>query len=130
MAVARASKPIIAAVALFAILVGPLVAGPLEDAEDAFRAGDKAKGLRLNRIAAEQGTAEAQYRLGLFFSNGQGVPQDYAQRLAGFALPLNRGIMKHKRVLVPLISLDWVSPKFMSRRTSGPTLQYLALQTT
>jgi hypothetical protein len=90
-AVARASKPIIAAVALFAILAGPLVAGPLEDAEDAFRAGDKAKGLRLTRIAAEQGMAEAQYRLWLFFSNGQGVLQDYTQAARWFRAAAEQG---------------------------------------
>ena len=31
------------------------------------------------RKAAEQGNAEAQYRLGLSYYNGEGVPKDYAQ---------------------------------------------------
>lgn len=55
------------------------VAGPLEDGFAAHSRGDYATALRLWRPLAEQGTATAQYNLGVMYYHGQGVPQNYAQ---------------------------------------------------
>jgi len=46
---------------------------------DAKNRGDFAKALREWRPLAEQGEAGAQVGLGWLYTNGQGVPQDYAQ---------------------------------------------------
>ena len=64
----------------------PVVAGPLEDANAAMKRRDYASALRLIRPLAEQGNANAQYNLGVFYDNGLGVPQDRApqgQRVGG-----------------------------------------------
>jgi TPR repeat protein len=58
---------------------GPAVAGPHEDAYAAYTKGDYATALRLLRPLADQGDAGAQNGLGNMYTNGQGVPQDYAQ---------------------------------------------------
>jgi len=39
---------------------------------------DYKEAVRLYRLSAEQGIAQAQYNLGLMYDKGQGVPQDYA----------------------------------------------------
>ena len=46
---------------------------------DAYRHGDYARALREWRPLAEQGDADAQYRLGVLYANGYGVPKDYVQ---------------------------------------------------
>src|SRR5262245_46474896 len=51
-------------------------AGPLEDADAAMKRHDYKTALRLIRPLAEQGDANAQYNLGVFYDNGLGVPQD------------------------------------------------------
>jgi uncharacterized protein len=51
-------------------------AGPLEDADAAIKRRDYATAVRLIRPLAEQGNANAQYKLGVFYDNGLGVPQD------------------------------------------------------
>ena len=48
-------------------------------------------GRRWYRKAADQGNADAQNNLGWMYHNGQGVPQDYAQAVAGTARPPTRG---------------------------------------
>ena len=55
------------------------VAGPLEDGVAAAQRGDYATALRLWRPLAEQGSAAAQFNLGLMYTNGRGVPKDDAQ---------------------------------------------------
>ncbi len=64
----------------------PAVAGPYEDARDAYASGDYATALRLWRPLAEQGHADAQYSLGVMYSQGRGVPQDYVQAHMWFNL--------------------------------------------
>ena len=54
----------------------PVPAGPLEDANAAIKRRDYATAVRLIRPLAEQGNANAQYNLGVFYDNGLGVPQD------------------------------------------------------
>ena len=49
---------------------------PLEDADAAIKRRDYATALRLIRPLAEQGDANAQYNLGVFYDNGLGVSQD------------------------------------------------------
>ena len=67
-------KRAIAASILVLSFAGPTAAGPLEDADAAMRRRDYATAVRLVRPLAEQGDANAQYNLGVFYDKG--VPQD------------------------------------------------------
>ena len=66
----------------------PVLAGPLEDADAAYRKQDYTTALRL---AADQGDAGAQFNLGLMYDLGRGVPQDYAQAVKWYRLAANQG---------------------------------------
>ncbi len=52
-----------------------------QEGNAAFRRGDYATALRELRPLAEQGDADAQFSLGLMYTKGQGVPQDYTVAL-------------------------------------------------
>jgi uncharacterized protein len=69
-------KHVVAAIILLLGFAAPAAAGPLEDADAAVRRRDYATAVRLVRPLAEQGDANAQYNLGVFYDNGLGVPQD------------------------------------------------------
>jgi uncharacterized protein len=69
-------KHVVAAIVLVLGFAAPAAAGPLEDADAAIRRRDYATAVRLVRPLAEQGDANAQYNLGVFYDNGLGVPQD------------------------------------------------------
>ena len=51
-------------------------AGPLEDADAAIKRRDYTTAVQLIRPLAEQGDANAQYKLAVFYDNSLGVPQD------------------------------------------------------
>jgi hypothetical protein len=70
---------------------GAVVAGPLEDALAAHDKGDDANALRLIRPLAEQGSADAQYNLGVMYFTGRGVPKDDAEAAKWFRLAANQG---------------------------------------
>ena len=53
--------------------------GQFEEAFAAVRKGDYATAQRLLRGLADQGSAGAQYNLGLMYLNGRGVPQNDAE---------------------------------------------------
>ena len=65
-------------------IAGPAVAGPFEDAVAAYKKGEYETALRLWRPLAERGSSSAQFNLGLMFSYGRGVPQDYATAVAWY----------------------------------------------
>ena len=50
----------------------------------AFERGNFAIAVRLFRPLAEQGNADAQTKLGFMYSEGQGVPRDYAEAVRWF----------------------------------------------
>jgi tetratricopeptide (TPR) repeat protein len=52
---------------------GAATAGPFEDAVATYQRGDYATALRLWHPLAEQGDADAQFRLGVMYESGQGV---------------------------------------------------------
>jgi len=72
----RTLKYVIAAIILALSFAEPAAAGPSEDADAAVKKRDYATAVRLIRPVAEQGNANAQYNLGVFYDNGLGVPQD------------------------------------------------------
>lgn len=68
-----------------------VTAGPLEDADAAVKRRDYATAVRLIRPLAEQGNANAQYTLGVFYDNGLGVPQDQIRSYMWFDLSAAQG---------------------------------------
>jgi TPR repeat protein len=77
--------------ALALAAIGTASAGPVEDGVEAYRRGDYATALRLFRPLADQGIAPAQLNLGLMYSNGDGVPQNYTEALKWFRLAADQG---------------------------------------
>jgi uncharacterized protein len=73
-------------------LAAAVVAGPIEDASNAYERGDYATALRLLRPLADHGVAEAARDLGFMYYNGLGVPEDYAQALKLFRLAAEQGL--------------------------------------
>lgn len=59
------------------------VAGPLEDGNNTYQRGDYAAAMRLHPLAL-QGDADAQFRVGVMYDQGWGVPQNYTLALAWF----------------------------------------------
>ena len=86
-----AFKHSIAAILLVLSFAAPVAAGPLEDANAAIKRRDYATALRLIRPLAEQGDANAQYNLGVFYDNGLGVPQDKVRAYMWFSLSAAQG---------------------------------------
>jgi TPR repeat protein len=80
----------VAAVLMLA-LVGGVNAGALEDGYAAAERGDYATAYRLWRPLAEQGDAEAQYKLGTMYDIGHGVPQDYVEAHKWYSLAAAAG---------------------------------------
>jgi TPR repeat protein len=85
------SKHAVAAIILALSVAAPAAAGPLDDAEAAIKRRDYATAVRLVRPLAEQGDANAQYNLGVFYDNGLGVPQDKVRAYMWFTLSAAQG---------------------------------------
>lgn len=75
----RQLLPIILAALLSS--AGPAAAGPLEEAIAAGDRGDHAGALKIYQSLAAQGNADAEYKLGVMYANGQGVVQNYEEAL-------------------------------------------------
>jgi len=60
-------------------IAAPATAGTLEDADAALERGDYAEAARCLLKGAEQGNANAQFNLGILYSNGLGVTKDYSE---------------------------------------------------
>jgi TPR repeat protein len=54
----------------------------LEDGNNAYQRGDYAAAMRLLRPRALQGDADAQFKVGVMYDQGWGVPQNYTLALA------------------------------------------------
>ena len=81
----RAFKSIFATIILM-LSFAPVAAGPLEDADAAYRSGDHATAQQLLQPLADQGDARAQYMLGdIYFSSSltcvQCVTRDFAEAM-------------------------------------------------
>jgi TPR repeat protein len=71
-------KRVLAGLIVAIMMSSAAVAGPLEDGNDALVRGDYALAVKWYHLAANQGHAEAQVRLGALYALGEGVvPQDY-----------------------------------------------------
>ena len=79
-------------IATFLALSGAAAAGPLEDANAAYRRGDYATAFVLTRPLADQGVAAAQFNLGFMYEHGHGVAQDYAAAARWYRLAADQGV--------------------------------------
>ena len=77
--------------ALLGVFISVSAAGPLEDAEAAYQAGNYPSALRLFQLLANQGNAQAQHNVGVIYANGRGVPQDYILAHMWFNLAASQG---------------------------------------
>ena len=79
----KAASPVLRAILTPGLMVVMLTAaasaGPFEHAAAAHRQGDYATALRIIRPLARRGYAPAQFKLGLMYVNGNGVPQNYRE---------------------------------------------------
>src|SRR6476659_170103 len=82
---------IIAVLLLMLSFAASGAAGPSEDADAAMKRHDYKTALRLIRPLAEQGDANAQYNLGVFYDNGLGVPQDRIRAYMWLSLAAMQG---------------------------------------
>jgi TPR repeat protein len=79
--------------AAFALMLLPTI-GSAQNLEAGFVAywnGDYATALREWRLAAEQGDATAQFKLGQMYDVGQGVPQDHNEAVKWYWLSAEQG---------------------------------------
>jgi TPR repeat protein len=74
-----------------AVLLTNLVLGDFKSGLEAYERGDYAAALREWQPLAEKGDANAQYNLGLFYNQGQGVPKDLAQATAWYRKAAEQG---------------------------------------
>lgn len=86
----NARGSLIASLILLVLMVGPLLAGQLEDATSAYQKGDYVTAVRLLRPLAEEGNASAQNLLGFMYHDGEGVPRDYVRAYMWFYLAASR----------------------------------------
>ena len=52
------------------------------------------------RLAAEQGLAEAQNKLGALYGDGKGVPQDYTEAAKWYRLAAEQGLAEPRTISV------------------------------
>ena len=84
-------RRILLALVLATTLMTSAAAEPFDDAVDAYTRGEYAAAVRLYRPLAEQGNAEAQWRLGFMYEQGKGVPQDYSEAAKWYRLAAEQG---------------------------------------
>ena len=62
-------------------------------------AQDYAEAVKWYRLAAEQGDASAQSKLGAMYANGQGVAQDYAEAVKWYRRAAEQGVAIAQTIL-------------------------------
>ena len=78
-------------IAVAVMLSLPVAAQDFGKGEEAYERGDYSTALREWRPLAEQGEAQAQYRLGFLYQFGQGVPQDYERAVMWYRKAADQG---------------------------------------
>ena len=84
---------LVASTLLALILLGAAAAAAqtLDDAVEAFKRGDPAAAIETLRVLVEQGSAEAQFSLGVMYAEGRGVPQDDGKAVQWFRPAADQG---------------------------------------
>lgn len=73
------------------LAAGTAWAGPVEDGRAAEARGDLEAAAKWFRVAAEQGNAGAQEKLGSMYVDGRGVPRDYKEAIKWYRLAIVQG---------------------------------------
>jgi TPR repeat protein len=84
-------RTISAGIVLALSFAAPVAADSIEDAVAAYRSANYATALRVYHSLAEQGSAVAQFNLGLMYDIGQGVPQNYPEAVKWYRLAADQG---------------------------------------
>ena len=78
-----------------ALLAGTIVAsasaGPLEEGMEAYQEKDYLKAIQIWRPLAQAGDASAQYRLGVMYAEGRGIPANDAEAALWFERAAQQG---------------------------------------
>ncbi len=77
--------------AVVVVLVAAPACTDFEAGEEAYDRGDYATALKEFRPLAERGDARAQFRLGVMYTMGQGVPQDDKEAARWYRLAATQG---------------------------------------
>jgi uncharacterized protein len=75
----------------FTLGIGVAFADPFDDSIAAYDRGDYASAVRLFRLLAEQGNAQAQNALGAMYYNGKGVAKDFKEAVNWYRLAAAQG---------------------------------------
>ena len=76
---------------LFVLFGTQMYAQEIDKGYEAYNDGDYATALKEWKPIAEQGYAFAQYKLGIMFEYGNGVPKDYAEAVKWYRLSAEQG---------------------------------------
>ena len=98
---------------------GVAFAGPLENAEAAYKRHDYGTALRLMMLLAEQGNAYAQSYTGFMYANGQGVRRNDKEAPSGIGSRLNKEMYKGRAISDGCTQTDWVFRGTITKRSSG-----------
>ena len=93
------------------ILTTAAAAASLEDGWAAYERGDYAMALRVMLPFAEQGDAEVQYKLGVMYDKGRGVPKDYAEAVKWYRLAAEQGQPSAQNNLGVMYKNGWGVPQ-------------------
>jgi TPR repeat protein len=89
----RAIKAWLAAVATVGFALAAARADPFNDGIAAYDQGDYATALKILRPLAEHGDAKAQFRIGVMYDAGEGVPQDQAEAAKWYRKAGHQGVL-------------------------------------
>jgi TPR repeat protein len=84
------------------LFTGSVYGDDFQDGMDAYDRKDYKEAVKWYRLSAEQGDTSAQYNLGVMYSNGQGVPQDYTLAHMWFNLSGSsghKGSVKNRNII-------------------------------
>jgi TPR repeat protein len=90
---------VLVAGAVAVMLAGAAAAGSLEDIEALWLSAAPRTDITMLRRAADQGDARSQYRLGMMYDLGLGVPLDYAEAANWLRKAANQGDDRAQAVL-------------------------------
>jgi uncharacterized protein len=85
------TRPLLIITTALLLSVGAAWAGPMEDGRAAEAHGDLEAAAKWFQVAAEQGNAGAQEKLGSMYVDGKGVPRDYKEALKWYRLAVVQG---------------------------------------
>ena len=113
----------VTALLMLAVVAEAAVAGPFEDAKEAYDRGDFQTALRLFRSLADQGNTVAQQRVGLMYESGQSVQRDYAEAVKWYiAVLLTKAPQVRGGFLHQCMKLAQAYRRTTSKHTCGATL--------